>query len=99
MAKNISNIKYCIFWEAFYNISHNIQTSCVHDDVYLNNKMKNTTTIKNHINQVLLLVHNKKRELQHMLMTKYATNVTEQSAVFLLSSSILQKFKLYFFVV
>ena len=23
-----------------------IQTSCVHDDVYLNNKMKNTTTIK-----------------------------------------------------
>ena len=27
-------------------MSHNIQTSCVHDDVYLNNKMKNTTTIK-----------------------------------------------------
>ena len=46
MAKNISNIKYCIFWETFYNIFQNIQTSCVHDDVYLNNKMKNTTTIK-----------------------------------------------------
>ena len=44
--KHISNIKYCIFWETFYNMSHNIQTSCVHDDVYLNNKMKNTTTIK-----------------------------------------------------